>query len=370
MTRVLLVEDNLSLLDNISFNLEMRGYDIIQSYDGQEALNVMRTLQDPPDIIVSDIAMPNLNGYQLLEAVHAEQDWNGIPFIFLTAFDSHNAIQMGKELGADDYLVKPFNPDELIIAIENKLRMVERFRSDAERRMERMRKDLIMLISHEIRTPLTSIYGGSEMLNQNLDRLPMETVQTLVGVVRSGAKRLNHLVSQIVFLLRVDCGQAADMYRYKAQPHELASLIDRAREGATYDLEAATASVNFLVTEHNTPIYIKGVADFLVLAFGEILRNAVTFSLSGGDIKIDLYTEGDMAYVSIEDQGVGIDPNALDRVWERFVQLNRDEYEQQGAGLGLAIVRETARVHGGDCFIEPLECGTRVIFSLPLLPEE
>lgn len=122
MTTILLVEDNPILLETIAFELEMHQYKVLVSEDGNHALTLLNTLQDPPDLIISDIAMPDMDGYQLLERVRANEDWHAIPFIFLTAFSSPNAMAIGKELGADDYIVKPFQPKDLIAVIENKLK--------------------------------------------------------------------------------------------------------------------------------------------------------------------------------------------------------------------------------------------------------
>lgn len=122
MTTILLVEDNPTLLETIAFELEMNNYHVITAEDGNHALTILNTLQQPPDIIVSDIAMPDMDGYQLLERVRANEDWHTVPFIFLTAFNSPNAISIGRELGADDYIIKPFQPSDLIAAIEKKLR--------------------------------------------------------------------------------------------------------------------------------------------------------------------------------------------------------------------------------------------------------
>lgn len=132
MTRILVVEDSPSMLDNIAFNLEMQGYEVLQAPDARQALELLRTLPALPDVIVSDIAMPDMSGYEFLEVVQGNAKWRTIPFLFLTAFDSPNAIRLGKEMGADDYLVKPFEPQMLVIAIENKLRRAAQFRETAE----------------------------------------------------------------------------------------------------------------------------------------------------------------------------------------------------------------------------------------------
>ncbi len=125
MTRVLLVEDNLDVLDAIRLELEMNGYEVDQAIDGQMALDLLTSTDALPEIIISDITMPNVDGYELLATCKRHPQWSSIPFIFLTALSTHKDIQKGKKLGADDYLVKPFQHDELIRAVKNQLRRVD-----------------------------------------------------------------------------------------------------------------------------------------------------------------------------------------------------------------------------------------------------
>jgi two-component system, sensor histidine kinase and response regulator len=133
MTKVLIAEDNPAVLETIAFELEMRGYEVLPTQDGQHALDVLNLSSPLPDIIVSDIAMPDIDGFRLLELVRANPNWTTIPVLFLTAFNSPNSIRISKELGVDDYIVKPFQADDLVIAIENKLQRIQAFRQAAEK---------------------------------------------------------------------------------------------------------------------------------------------------------------------------------------------------------------------------------------------
>jgi len=122
MPRILIVEDNPILREIIAFDLEMHDFQVLQAKNGTIALQILETSEQLPDLIISDISMPDMDGYEFLEVVHNREEWAAVPFIFLTAFTTKNAIRIGKELGADDFLVKPFDPDDLIISINNKLK--------------------------------------------------------------------------------------------------------------------------------------------------------------------------------------------------------------------------------------------------------
>jgi DNA-binding response OmpR family regulator len=206
MTTVLLVEDNLTLIESIAFELEMRDYTVLQATDGKEALALLQKGDVLPDIVVSDIAMPDMDGYELLEAVRANHDWELIPFIFLTAFDSPNAQRIGKDLGVDDYLTKPFEPDELVSAMENKIKRTRQIEAHAARDLDKTRHELLTMISHELRTPLTSIFGSSELLKNSLVDVPDTMTQDLLTLLQSGVRRMNRLVNRILFMVQIESG--------------------------------------------------------------------------------------------------------------------------------------------------------------------
>jgi two-component system sensor histidine kinase SenX3 len=117
------------------------------------------------------------------------------------------------------------------------------------------------------------------------------------------------------------------------------------------------------------PLYVRGAQDFLTIAVSEIVRNAVTFSPENGAVTVSLREQDGFGVITVTDNGTGIASDDLSRVWERFVQINRDQFEQQGTGLGLALVSECVRLHAGECTINstPGE-GTEVTLRLPLVP--
>jgi DNA-binding response OmpR family regulator len=120
---ILVVDDQADLLENIELALEAFGYRVLTAHDGIEALEVLKS--QPVDLILADIAMPRMNGYQLYERVRDKMQWVTIPFVFLTARALDSDVRYGKELGADDYLTKPIQPEDLLAAVQGKLRRTE-----------------------------------------------------------------------------------------------------------------------------------------------------------------------------------------------------------------------------------------------------
>mgnify|MGYP005846172203 CR=1 FL=1 len=370
MTSILLAEDNITLLEDITLELDLRGYTVIPVANGQEALNYLRTTDQLPDIIVSDIAMPDMDGFALLETLRNSATWNSIPFLFLTAFNSPNSMRISKELGADDYIVKPFHADDLIVAMESKIKRVKAFKSQADRDLDKARKTLMHMISHELRTPLSTIYGGTELLAESVSEIPDETVHRMVELIRSGTTRLNRFTKKTITLLEADSGSLERMYNAFREPVDFASAAKTAISTIQQELKSEGKQIAIKLIETSEPVYVDGVYDYLVMMVEEPLRNAVTFTPDGGTVEIVMDSSQDSVTVTIIDNGPGIAETDLPRIWDRFVQVNRGKYEQQGAGLGLAVVRECAQIHKGSCTISSVVgMGTRFTLTLPVVAE-
>lgn len=366
MTTVLLAEDNLTLLENIALELEFRGYQVLQASDGRGALDILRTTSQLPDIIISDIAMPDVDGFQLLENLRNEPSWNCIPFLFLTAFNSPNSIRISKELGADDYIVKPFQADDLVLAMESKLKRVKAFQTQAEQHLDESRKVLLRMIAHELRTPLTAIYGGSEMLAETLTQVPDETVHRMLDLIRNGANRLNRFTRKALVLMEVDSGNLKKSFAQSRRVQDIHEIITAALFIIQAEMRENERRVTLQYTPADQPLYVYGIEEYLTMVIDELLRNAVAFTPDHGTVHVMVANNDSMVTVTVIDEGPGIAEDELPHVWDRFMQINRDFYEQQGAGLGLSVVRDVIRIHGGDCTIaNNPHRGMSVTLSLP-----
>lgn len=139
---ILAVDDQPDILRHIELSLDMSGYHIVTARDGVTALNLLRT--QPVDLILADVAMPHMNGYQLYEAVRANPQWTLIPFIFMSARALDSDVRYGKALGADDYLTKPFKIEDLLAIVEGRLRRAQ---------------ELAQVIDHGVATPTAEASG-------------------------------------------------------------------------------------------------------------------------------------------------------------------------------------------------------------------
>ena len=363
--RILIVEDDLNLLEGIQTVLELDNYSVISVENGKQALDVLRESSVPPDLIVSDIMMPQMDGIQLLREVRRVQEWIKIPFIFLTARSEKTDIQRGKQLGVDDYLVKPFDADDLLIAVESRLnrhKMLNDLFTDA---MSTLKRNILTILNHEFRTPLTFVVAYADMLNDSSQQLSNEEMLTFLRGVNTGALRLRRLIENFIVLVEMETGDAQRSYDLRKAPIvDLVSLIETARQ-EVYNITHFSQPFSIEV-EPDVPTFI-GDTLYLKMALAQLLDNAVKFSSGDQPIIMGAKLRGDEILLWVRDHGRGIDAAEQQHIWEIFYQINRTTYEDQGTGSGLAIVDNIARMHGGRAEVESrLSEGSLFTICLPL----
>ena len=257
----------------------------------------------------------------------------------------------------------------VIFTLRQRTRMRELARErDAQRKLleemkkvEAFRRDFIADVSHEIKTPLTGIIGSVDLLTA--DNLPPEIRGKLLGMVKTESERLNTLAQGILALARLERGNAAASI--SRAPVDLPELL---RECAERLRPQADANGITLTVEASGPAVVDGDAQLLESAISNLVTNAIRHS-GGKAVCLSLSTAPKGVRVAVEDDGIGIPPDQRDRIFERFYRVDAARSAQTGgAGLGLAIVRRIARLHGGDVTLEHVEpSGCRFVLSLPLV---
>lgn len=368
-TTILLVDDDDEIRTTATMILALEGYHVVVSKDGQEALQLLTEGKCVPQLIISDISMPRMDGYAFFEAVRQIPALRTIPFIFLTAFGSRRHIHLGRELGVDDYLVKPFEPSELIASVRSRLGRAQEMRQQAHNELDSVRRMLVQLLSHELRTPLTYITGGFELLADVLSQQSeQEEIGTSINLIRSGAQRLLRLAEQVVTYTELTSGFAQKQLDAFGERMPIVEIVENAIAAAYPELRAHNAQIE-TTYEINDKVEVHGLPRLLTMAVQEIIRNAVTFSPQGSLIRLRARSEGQFVLLSIADQGCGIEANDLESVWEVMAQSERERREQQGVGMGLPIVRQIMRLHGGEASLESqLGQGTTVTLRFPISP--
>lgn len=361
--RILVVEDDTHMREGIQDILETNGYEVWAANDGSEGLKVLDALV--PDLILSDIAMPTMDGYDFYQAVRRNPRWALIPFIFLTARGERSDIRVGKKLGVDDYLTKPFDTEDLLTAVEARLKRMAEVRAATEAEKEELRKAILDALPHELRTPLTYIQGYTNLLLQDTAFMQPEILQEALEAIRSGGDRIGKLVEDFVFLITLDAGEVSATIQAASEPVDMKFIL------RTLVSDYRQAADNRRVTLHldlapSLPP-VRGYPVYLSNALGRILDNAIKFSKKeGGEVTIKARSEGGEVYVAIQDTGIGLPAAEIPKIFERFYQVDRAHMEQQGVGLGLSIALGIIEAHEGRIVVESkVDVGSTFTVILP-----
>ncbi len=345
--RVLVVEDEFNLLTGIRDILELDSYEVLTAQNGADGLALLRDdPNNPPDIIVSDVMMPHMDGYEFLSEVRKEDRWVTIPFIFLTARSEREDRHKGAKLGADAYLTKPFDAEDLLVSVDTSLRRTQHIQRVQSGQVSDVKRQILTILNHEFRTPLTLVVAYADMLRDS-DPGQMsdgELMQFLRGV-NSGAARLRRLIENFILLVEVESGDADQTFKWRAQQlTDIQPMIHDARQQADLG-EARPRRIEITIPESTPTLFID--PQYLTVAIREMLDNAAKFSEDDGLIELRAYCDDEWLHIEVQDYGRGVPEHEQENIWQRFYQINRELYEDQGAGSGLALVDGIVKMHGG-----------------------
>jgi signal transduction histidine kinase len=368
---VLLVEDDRDLRQGTELVLTLDNLDVVVAEDGYDALELLNAGHVRPDIIVSDIKMPRVDGYRLLDEVRKMPDIGPIPFIFLTAYGSPEFMTNAHLRGIDEYLVKPFEPEKLVVVVRNKLQRAQAFRRYAEDQLNRVRIHLIEMLSHELRTPLTTVIGGFDILQESISNpeLPstQEDIQFSINMMRIGIKRLNRVMEQTLRYSEIINGHLRLQFHKTAQAFDAHMIIKKVLDIVQPDYASREVKLE-VVNQLPTGTRINAIPGALVAGLYEVLRNAAAFSQAGQVARIEISKENDDLLITVSDQGRGIRAEDVEALMNPMIQSERSIHEQQGLGLGLAIARGTVEIHRGEIALQSTwGKGTTVTVRLPIV---
>ena len=369
-TRILVVEDDVHLLSGIRDILELEEYDVITARDGKDGLRMLAENPDnPPDVIVSDIMMPHLDGFGLLEEVRKQDRWISVPFIFLTAKGEKHDRHRGSMLGADVYLTKPFDAEDLLVAVDSSLARHRNIKRVAQGEVDGVKRKVLTILNHEFRTPLTLVVAYAEMLKEyDPETMEIEDVMTFLQGVNSGADRLRRLVENFILMVEMDSGDAEKTFSWRKRPvHHVIDLCADACNQVQWQ-EKRPREYALDVPDDLPPVVLD--SQFVTIALREMLDNATKFSNDGDRIVLSVRAVDDHMEFIVTDPGRGVPHDQQEKIWEPFYQINREEFEDQGGGSGLAIVDGVIRIHHGSReLISAPDQGSSFIMRLPLQQE-
>jgi two-component system, sensor histidine kinase and response regulator len=366
MKKIAVIEDEAIVRESIVERLTEAGYDVVSTENGLLGIELIR--EELPDLVLCDVMMPGLGGFGVLEYIRKDPATELIPFVFLSALSEKSDLRRGMQSGADDYLTKPFSKDELLEAVQARLKTKQLFEHRLHETLEEFRESVSRSLPHEFLTPLNSIIGLSTLLHDHRNDFEENEALEMLRNINQAGQRLLRLVhnylrfSELEHLRHDDARRSELLNDYVEAPDlyitqvasAIASRARRARD-ITIRVEDAVLRIN---------------ARNLEKLVEELVDNACKFSLDGTPITITASPTEDWYEITVTDRGRGMTPEQI-RSIGAYMQFDRLQFEQKGVGLGLALVHSIVDLHGGRISVQSqVGKSTTVSVLLPCEPYE
>lgn len=352
---ILIVEDDFDLRETIKDILEIEGHNIFEADNVKNAL--LATKNNAPDLIISDILMPGESGIDLLKKIRSVPEFYNLPFIFLTAQSDSRQVRDGMNLGADDYITKPFRKEDLITSVNHRLEK----KHILDKKLELFYDGISKYVPHELRTPLVAILGYPELVKENYDDLDKTEIFDIMNNIAFAGKRMQDTLEKFIIYTEVKSNDLKNELNLKSQFTGIESSIDiilSELEQKNYGKREWKINIE----EH--PVRISGQHFSMILK--QLLENSLKFSDEESSITISGKINNSKYNIEIEDEGIGIKDETLSQLGA-FIQLNREEKQQSGNGLGLVIVNKILDLYGYKLNIfSTYQVGTKISFSLDI----
>ncbi len=369
---ILVVDDNHRNRDMLSRRLQKQGYDVAVAENGCEALEAVRTR--PFDMVLLDIMMPEMDGYEVLQQLKSDETLSHIPVIMISALDEVESVVRCIEMGAEDYLPKPFNPTLLKARIgaclEKKhvrdlaLRFTCELQENYKRlqELEKQRDDLTHMIVHDLRTPLASVIAGMQTMEMVGDL--NEDQQEMAGIAISGGETLLGMINDLLDVEKLESG----LMQLEYSTLDASELIAGAASQVASLCEGKKLTLLREIAPGLPPF--QGDESKLRRVLVNLLGNAIKFTPSGGTLTAAAKLgedEGSLVF-SVSDTGEGIPPEAFERIFEKFGQVeSRQGGRMMSTGLGLTFCKLAIEAHGGHIGVESVPGeGSTFSFMIPL----
>src|SRR5437016_7029773 len=269
MKKILIIDDEEWLREMVQLALTQKGYDVIEAGNGSIGIEVAQ--KELPDLILCDVNMEKVDGYSTLSSLRNQPSTASIPFILMTGLADNAGMRHGMELGADDYLAKPFTIDALYAAVDARLKKAHVLRTEAEKKLSDLRDNISLMLPHELRTPLNGILAYGEILSAEAATLPPEEVAEMGQVIHESGKRLERLIENFLIYAQIEL--------LGTDPQKLSALGNKRTSAAAELIErharaqsrAANRDQDLILDLQDQPVPIS--EDYLAKIVDEVVQN-------------------------------------------------------------------------------------------------
>ncbi len=350
------VPDNIKVVANI---LKEEGYKLFFATNGSDALAKVKS--DKFDLILLDVMMPEIDGFEVCRQVKNDPATQDIPIIFLTARTDTESIIKGFELGAMDYVTKPFNNAELLARVKTHLTLQ---RAKEELKALNATKDkFFSIIAHDLKSPFTVLLGLTDLLFDNIENYSKDDIKGIIDDLRVSANTIYALLKNLLAWSRLQRG-LMEHFPEKIYLNEIVRHnVFLFRSGA----EQKRITLRNLVQKKITAYADHNMVDTVIR---NLISNALKFTDTGGTIEVSAKNNGQFVEIAISDTGVGMTEEEISKLFRIDVKYsNVGTAGEKGTGLGLVLCKELVKKNGGKIWIESA-VGKGTTFRFTLLKEE
>lgn len=369
MSKIIVIEDETHIREEVKDWLQFEGYEVRGAANGQDGLEAIG--DDPPDLIICDIAMPVMDGHEVLIEVRSNPQLTMIPFIFLTAAADRDSVRKGMNLGADDYLTKPFTHTEVLNAVQSRLgkkaaqeQQVQDYLAalsdalTAEREKRQLKSRLVAMFSHDFRNPLASILSSSSIIRNYEDRLTPERKRQHLDRIDGAVHLLVQMLDDMLMIAEIESDHLEINPVDIDLPHFIENIVDEFR--------LIDHSAHHLTFYNSLSHPIEADPKLMRQIITNLISNAIKYSPTASEIIIDLSESAGRLSLSVQDQGIGIPEDEIPLLFEPFHRA-ANTGDIKGTGLGLSIVKDCVERQQGRISVESqLDRGTTFRVDLPL----
>lgn len=353
---ILIVDDNPMNLLLTSHVLENEGYATLTADDGRIALKELE--KQTPSLILLDVMMPEMDGYEVCRLINANEEWTEIPIIFLTANAQTENLVEGFKAGGVDYITKPFKGEELLVRVKNHLELADSKKMIVE--MNKSRDKLYSIIAHDIRSPLSGILQTVDAIDQGYFDPNSDDFRELIHHLKIRTKETSTLLTSLLQWTRLQ----SEEIQLDLKQNDISVVI----KSCIQLLEANAHDKDIRLIYEDT---LPGVCIYDEVSMHTVIRNiisnAIKFTPISGSITIRINQTGTELQISIQDTGIGMSDEVIKTIFERNQHFSSSgTANEQGTGLGLMLVKDFVKKNNGQIMVNStIGQGTIFTISLP-----
>jgi two-component system sensor histidine kinase/response regulator len=365
--KILIVDDVMSNVLLLKILLTNEKFQVCTANCGNACIEQAK--KEHPDLILLDVMMPDINGFDTAVIMKKDPELKDIPIIFLTALNTPADLVHGFQVGASDFLTKPFNKEELVMRVMQQISLVAAKRIIEQQNRELMatlnnRDKMYSVIAHDLRSPMASI---RMVLNLVVASTSPDTVGPelfeLLDKANKESEEVHDLLDNLLKWTKSQTGRLNVVLQDLDLKDIVPGVVD------IFEMIALTKHIKLDLRSTDQPLVVNADNDMLKTVLRNFLSNAIKFSPENSTIEIGMNVEGDFARVSVKDQGVGIAADRIDTIFHKG-ETTYGTGGEEGSGLGLQLCQDFARKNGGDCSVESVEGqGSTFSFTIPLKKE-